>query len=112
MQRGAGPRHGWVLPLKVRDHPKAALGTARDAALPVDGLFDHTEHPVHLVAHLYLPGVTAWRKTLWAQNEHKMTEPFRIVRELLQGSAVGHTGQIRGEGQPRVGSVRIQGDGC
>lgn len=112
MQRGAGPRHGRVLTLVVRDHPKAPLGAARDAAFPVNGFLDHPEHPVRLVAHLHLPGVAAGREALRAQHEHKVAETLGIAWELLEGSTVGDTGQVWGEGQPGVGSVGVQGDGC
>lgn len=57
MQRGAGPGHGRVLALVVRDHPEAPFRAAGNAAFPVDGLLDHAEHPVHLVADFHLPGV-------------------------------------------------------
>lgn len=112
IQRGAGPRHGRVLALEMRDHPKAALGTARDASFSVDGLHDDSKHPVCLVAYLHLPGVTTWSEALWAQHEHKVAEAFGIGRELLEGSPVGDTGQVCGEGQPGVGSVGVQGDRC
>ena len=64
IQRGAGPRHGRVLALVVRDHPEAALGAAGDAPLPVDGLLDHPEHPVRLVAHIHFPGMAPGSEAL------------------------------------------------
>lgn len=112
VQRGAGPRHGRVLALVVRDHPEAGLRASRDATFPVNGPLDHAQHPVHLVAHLYLPAVTARREALGSQHEHKVTEALGVVWELLQGSTVGHTSQIRGEGQPGVCSVGVQGYRC
>ena len=113
VEAGPGLGAGAVLVAVVHDDAvEAAAGLDLDAALAVDRLVGHADHPLGLLRHHHLPVVQAGAERLGAQHGHLHVEaPRGVLQRLWVQVTVRHDGAVVRQDEALVRCDGVKGQG-
>lgn len=99
-----------VCTIYVTETPKTTLRIHFKKSFSVHCCPHHTQCPVVVVSHLYIPAVQTWAEALWGQNSH--IKPLWILRHTQLAFHILDTGAILWYQQLFRGRVWVQSHRC